>query len=96
MKFLILPLALATGALAGVALDPIFTSDMVLQRGMQVPVWGTATAGGIVTVRINGQVKSRRSGPTLRTSSASAAGRYGSRAEGLSIGLSMRSAYQGK
>ena len=30
---------------------PYFTSRMVLQRGISVPVWGTAAAGTIVTVR---------------------------------------------
>jgi len=33
----------------------IFTDNAVLQRGISVPVWGTARDGEIVTVKINGQ-----------------------------------------
>lgn len=33
----------------------IFTDHAVLQRGIRVPVWGTARDGEVVTVRFNGQ-----------------------------------------
>lgn len=38
-----------------VKLNPLFTEGMVLQRGMRVPVWGTAPNGEKVTVRFRGQ-----------------------------------------
>jgi len=34
-----------------------FMTHMVLQRGMKVPVWGTADAGESVTVEFAGQKK---------------------------------------
>ncbi len=40
---------------ANVKLPEIFTSQMVLQRNVKLPVWGTASAGEKITVRINGQ-----------------------------------------
>lgn len=40
---------------ADVKLPPLFTDNMVLQQGMQVPVWGTAGDGEKVTVSIQGQ-----------------------------------------
>jgi len=36
----------------------LFTDHMVLQRGVAVPVWGSADAGGTVTVSIAGQAAS--------------------------------------
>lgn len=41
-----------------VALDPIFSNSMVLQRDMTLPVWGTAAAGHEVTVTFNGAAAS--------------------------------------
>ncbi len=35
--------------------NPIFSRDMVLQRGREVPVWGTAASGERVTVSYRGQ-----------------------------------------
>lgn len=56
--FLLLLLFLVTGqvnqAVAGrtpFTLAPYFTNSMVLQRGMGIPVWGTAPAGTTVDVR---------------------------------------------
>ena len=40
-----------------VALPALFSDNMVLQRNMPVPVWGTAAPGGVVVVTINGQTK---------------------------------------
>jgi sialate O-acetylesterase len=48
-------IALAPCARAEVRLASPFTSHMVLQRGMKVPVWGTADAGENVTVEFAGQ-----------------------------------------
>jgi sialate O-acetylesterase len=43
---------------AGAIVKPavIFTDNAVLQRGIKVPVWGTAAEGEVVTVSFNGQV----------------------------------------
>ncbi len=41
-------------ARADVAPNPLFSDHMVLQRGMSVPVWGTAAAGEQVTVSLGG------------------------------------------
>jgi len=48
-------IALAPCARAEVHLASPFTSHMVLQRDMKVPVWGTADAGETVTVEFAGQ-----------------------------------------
>jgi sialate O-acetylesterase len=48
-------IALAPCARAEVRLASPFTSHMVLQRDMKVPVWGTADAGETVTVEFAGQ-----------------------------------------
>jgi sialate O-acetylesterase len=37
-----------------VALDPVFSDHMVLQRDAKLPVWGTAAAGHEITVTFNG------------------------------------------
>lgn len=42
-------------ALAAVRPNPLFSDGMVLQRGMPVPVWGTADNGERVTVSFQGQ-----------------------------------------
>jgi sialate O-acetylesterase len=42
---------------ADVALNGLFTDNMVLQSGQPVPVWGTADAGETVTVTFAGQKK---------------------------------------
>lgn len=54
--------AFATPLLAEVKLASPFTSHMVLQREMKVPVWGTADAGEQVTVDFAGQQKSATAG----------------------------------
>jgi len=43
---------------AEVKLPPVLSSHMVLQRGMKVPVWGTAAPGEKVTVKFRDQEKS--------------------------------------
>jgi sialate O-acetylesterase len=43
---------------AEVKLPPVLSSHMVLQRGMNVPVWGTAAPGEKVTVKFRDQEKS--------------------------------------
>src|SRR5207247_5548944 len=58
----VLPVALVAGMAAGASAEvrpnPIFTDGVVLQRGMPVPVWGTAKTGERVTVRFQGQTVS--------------------------------------
>lgn len=48
----------APTASAALTVAPYFTNNMVLQRGMEVPVWGTATIGAAVTVSFNGNIRS--------------------------------------
>jgi sialate O-acetylesterase len=61
LKFLFLFLFFTgsvTCALAQFAVSPIFSSNMVLQRGTAVPVFGTASPGATVTVQFQSQSKS--------------------------------------
>ncbi len=45
------------GPAKNIKLITLFSDNMVLQRDMVLPVWGTANEGGEVTVKINNQVK---------------------------------------
>ena len=54
---LLFPVFLST-CNAAVAVGHTFSNHMVLQRDMNVPVWGTATPGEKVAVTFNGQTKS--------------------------------------
>lgn len=45
----------ARNAVADVALSPLFSDNMVLQRNVNVPVWGTGDVGEQVSVAIAGQ-----------------------------------------
>ena len=47
---------------AAVTLPRVLGSGMVLQRGLPVPVWGSAEAGEKVTVSFAGQSKSVKTG----------------------------------
>src|SRR5437868_5021760 len=49
---------LATQAFAAVTVSPIFRSNMVLQRGVPVPVFGTGDPGATVTVQFQNQTVS--------------------------------------
>lgn len=53
-------LAVTVAAQADVKLAQIFGSRMVLQRGMPVPVWGTADPNESVTIHFAGQKKSTK------------------------------------
>ena len=57
----------AFAAQAGLKLGTPFADGMVLQRGMNVPVWGWADAGEEVTVEFAGQ---------KRTATADATGKW--------------------
>ncbi|MCX7008615.1 MAG: sialate O-acetylesterase, partial [Kiritimatiellaeota bacterium] len=48
-------LAVVCSARAEVKPHPLFTDGAVLQRGVSLPVWGTAKAGEKVTVELCGQ-----------------------------------------
>ena len=52
----------AAPAQAEVKLNPLFSSGMVLQRNTEVPVWGTATKGELVTVRFQDQTLTATAG----------------------------------
>jgi sialate O-acetylesterase len=62
---LIVSLIVYGGLALGAALTvpTMFSSDAVLQRGMAVPVFGTAAAGARVTVNFNGQVQFTNAAP---------------------------------
>jgi sialate O-acetylesterase len=53
-----LMLAAATSTLADVKPSALFSNHMVLQSGMQVPIWGTASPRERVTVTLNAQEQS--------------------------------------
>lgn len=56
--YVILLTALVPGTLsAELRVADVFTDHAVLQQGVVLPVWGTATAGGKVTVHFSGQMK---------------------------------------
>ena len=54
---LLLPLAAAVAQKPPLELASPFVDDMILQRGMKVPVWGWAKPGSKVTVAFAGQDK---------------------------------------
>ena len=54
---LVLALSICGGVSAAVVPGAPFAHNMVLQRGMRVPVWGTAATGEKVTVSFAGQTK---------------------------------------
>ena len=56
-------LLFAVGASAEVKPSTLFSDHMVLQSGMSVPVWGTASPGEAVKVTINGQTQSTTASP---------------------------------
>ncbi|MDP6546729.1 MAG: sialate O-acetylesterase [Phycisphaerae bacterium] len=58
----ILVLGLAGSVWGEVKVNPIFADGMVLQRGMKVPVYGTADKGEKVTVQFAGQSKTATAG----------------------------------
>ena len=53
---LILLVVFSTAAWANVEMPTLFSDHMVLQQGIEVPVWGTADDGEDVTVEFNGQL----------------------------------------
>lgn len=62
-SLLLLGLAISVSTLqAEVKMSKVFTPHMVLQRGMAVPVWGTATAGEKVTIKFRDQTKTVEAG----------------------------------
>ncbi len=56
------PLCFAAAARADVKPSALFSDHMVLQSGMAVPIWGTASPGEKVTVTFEGQSKSATTG----------------------------------
>jgi sialate O-acetylesterase len=70
-------LAGVTAAMADVRMPAIFSSHMVLQRDIPVPVWGWADAGEDVTVSFRGQSK---------TGKADAEGKWVIKLDSLAVG----------
>jgi sialate O-acetylesterase len=60
---IILALLFAPAVSADVSLPAFFSDHMVLQRGVEVPVWGWADSGEVVTVTVGGQSKTATAGP---------------------------------
>ena len=63
---LMLAAALGCQAAATVRLPAVFSDHMVLQQGMDVPVWGWADSPGKVTVTLCGQTATALAGPDGR------------------------------
>ncbi|MEI9898223.1 MAG: sialate O-acetylesterase [Chthoniobacter sp.] len=59
---LALSIAAARHAEAAVKLPALFSDHAVLQRGMPIPVWGTADPGEEVTVTLNGDPQKTKAG----------------------------------
>ncbi|MGB2866852.1 MAG: sialate O-acetylesterase [Bacteroidota bacterium] len=55
--YLYLCLLLLEPAQAQLRLAPVFGSNMVLQQGKELPVWGTASAGERISIELNGSKK---------------------------------------
>lgn len=76
----------AAAVSAEVKPSPLFTDHMVLQRGMSVPVWGTASPGEPVKVTLNGRTRSTTTGTDgkwmVRLRKLKAGGPYEMRIEG--------------
>jgi len=62
LRFALALLAVTSPLLAEVKLGSPFTSHMVLQREMPVPIWGTAAPGEAVIVKFAGQKKTTVAG----------------------------------
>ena len=58
----VLLLLATSNAWAEVKLQSIFSDNMMLQRGIPVPIWGTASPGESVTVQIAGQSATAKAG----------------------------------
>jgi sialate O-acetylesterase len=63
LSILALSLFLAAPALADVSLPSIFGDNMVLQRDLPIPVWGTASPGEKVTVTLGSDSQSATASP---------------------------------
>ncbi|MDP9152304.1 MAG: hypothetical protein M3O36_20455 [Myxococcota bacterium] len=57
-------LAASRHALAAVNVTSLFSDQMVVQRDMPVPIWGTATPGEMVTVQLGAQQATAQAGGT--------------------------------
>ena len=68
IRFLAATIALMSSAGADVRLPKIFSDDMLLQRGLAVPVWGWADAGEHIDVHFAGQELRTRADETGRWS----------------------------
>ncbi len=55
--FISLLLMLNTSIFAEIKLSAIFCNHMVLQRGVEIPIWGTARPGEKISILLNGKTK---------------------------------------
>ena len=55
-------LSISTPAMAAVTLGGLFSDHMVVQREMEVPVWGTDTANQSITVKLGTQTATGTAG----------------------------------
>ena len=76
----LLVILMAGNSFAQVRLSPIFSSNMVLQQGMEIPVWGEASPGEKITVTLDKNtvaVKANKEGKwTLRLPSMNYGGPF--------------------
>jgi len=63
IAFLCVTTCFAAAASAQVKPSALFSDHMVLQSGMQVPIWGAADPAEKVTIKFNGQTKSATADP---------------------------------
>lgn len=77
MRYLSLMLMLATASIAraGIVPHPLFSDNMVLQRGMPLVVWGKATPGESVEVRLERHA-GQESSAAVASSTADQEGRW--------------------
>ena len=77
IRILLGSLLLLAGAQAKLAVNPMFSDGMVLQREMATPVWGTAEPGDSITVSFRDQTK---------TTKADGSGNWIARLDKLTLG----------
>ena len=68
-------LFLSTPAMAAVTLPSLFGDHMVVQRNMEVPIWGTDTANQSVTVKLGTQQATATTGSDGKWTAAPQDGR---------------------
>lgn len=92
-------LSVSTPALAAVTLPTLFSDHMVVQRNLQVPVWGTETANQSITVKLGTQQATGKAGTdgkwTVRLPAQDAGGPFSMTVTGSST-VTVADAYVGE